>query len=196
MKKLYALLLALAMCLSAVACGSNEVADTTNDSQTVSDVSDSEDVGAEETEDEADSSTAPDGSVETTEDAAGETVNEETIVSDGVEANGNEVESDKDIPSDSYDDTNKPAEKEESYTEELVTEEELQNESDYTQEEPLMSVAEIIANGGHPYDNGYHYNADDTGRRLSREEYDAWVALGYNPLVDNYYDSEHLAGLY
>lgn len=55
---------------------------------------------------------------------------------------------------------------------------------------------DVLDQGLHPYDHSFYIMASDTGRRVSREEYDSFVAAGYDPLDDDYLDSEHEAGLY
>ena len=71
-------------------------------------------------------------------------------------------------------------------------------ELDEATQQALIDQAcqDLIAQGKHIYDYGYSYFADDTGRELSREEYDAWIAAGYVNGQDWYLDSEHFAGLY
>ena len=60
----------------------------------------------------------------------------------------------------------------------------------------MQHFEECVRSGLHPYDNGFYIIAEDTGRRVTREEYDNWVAAGYDPVDDYYWDSEHEAGLY
>lgn len=71
-------------------------------------------------------------------------------------------------------------------------------ELDAATQQALIDQAcqDLIAQGKHIYDYGYSYFADDTGRELSREEYDTWIAAGYVNGQDLYLDSEHFAGLY
>lgn len=180
MKKFLVIFLAVVMCLSLVACGGNEEADSDSDGQLISDAEVQEPVNSEPEIENDGSNNSP--SVEAPEEGADQTPDVEDAASGSADLNDS-IEVGVNIPNDSSAETD---------SEQYITEE-LTNPE---QEALIASVAEILAAGEHPYDFGYHYNADDTDRWLSREEYDAWIAAGYNPLTDNYLDSEHFAGLY
>ena len=179
MKKFWMIFLAMVVCLSLVACGGNEEVDSDSDGQLVSDA-DVQETANSESESKNDGSNNSSPPVEAPEE--NQTTDVENAPSDSVDLNDYSV-----VGENTPDDSSAETDSEQYITEELTNPE---------QEALIASVAEILADGGHPYDFGYHYNADDTDRRLSREEYDSWIAAGYNPLTDNYFDSEHFAGLY
>ena len=181
MKKFWMIFLVMVMCLSLVACGGNEEVDSDSDGQLVSDAEVQEPANSEpEIENDGSDNNSP--SVEAPEEVEDQTTDVEDAPSGSADLNDS-IEVGENIPNDSSAKTD---------SEQYITEE-LTNPE---QEALIASVAEILANGGHPYDFGYYAMATDTERRLSREEYDSWVALGYDPLVDDYFDSEHFAGLY
>ncbi len=71
----------------------------------------------------------------------------------------------------------------------------MQEELDEGAKEMLDHIQELLDEGKHPYDYNYVFFAEDTGRQITREEYDSFMASG-RTLYDPYLDSEHEAGLY
>ena len=192
MKRFLVIFLAVAMCLSLVACGRNEEVDSDGGGQSVSDASNSNNAEVHKTESKTMIPTNSNPSVDTPEDGMDQATDVDAELSGSADLN-NPIDVGKKIPDDDYSKTGAS----DTNDEQIITDDHASpEEGNNTQDAILNDVADILAGGGHPYDFGYHYNADDTDRRLSREEYDSWIAAGYNPLSDNYLDREHFVGLY